>query len=314
VDIDASLVTGVLAVGDGHELYWEQRGNPNGKPVVVLHGGPGSGSSPAFAFMFDPERYRIVQFDQRNCGRSTPHASDPTVDLATNTTAHLIADIEKLRAHLGIERWMVWGGSWGTVLALAYAETCPARVTELVLVSVADPSRAQVRWMTHDMGRVFPEAFDRFLEMVPTGERDGDLSAAYSRLLASPDASVRERAALEWCRWEDTHVATAPGYEHDTRYDDARFRMCFARIVTHYWSNACFLEEGQLLRDASRLAGIPGVMINGRFDISGPPDTAWQLAKRWPDAELVLTDNAGHGAGYQSTFEAVIAATNRFAG
>lgn len=303
----------MLEVGDGHRLYWETSGNPDGKPALVLHGGPGSGSSPAFRWLFDPARYRVVQLDQRNCGRSTPHASEPAVDLSTNTTAALVADCERLRAHLGIGRWLVWGGSWGSVLALAYAQAHPEVVSELVLVSVVDPSHRQVEWVTRSMGRVFPEAHERFLAVVPEPERDGDLAAAYSRLLRDPDPAVRARAAEAWCAWEDTHVATAAGHQHDPRYDDPRFRLCFARLVTHYWRHAAFLDEGQLLADAFRLAGIPGVIVNGRLDISGPPDTAWQLARAWPDAELVLVDDAGHGATHPTTFDAVLAATDRFA-
>jgi proline iminopeptidase len=303
---------GMLAVGDGNRVYWEVSGRPDGKPAVVLHGGPGSGSAPWMRRMFDPDVYRIVLFDQRNCGRSTPHASDPAVDLATNTTAHLIADCEQLRAQLGIERWLVWGGSWGTTLGLAYAETYPERVSELILVSVTTTTHREVEWVTRAMGRVFPENWARFRGGVPEGERDGNLAAAYCRLLASDDADTRERAAAAWCAWEDTHVATHPGYRHDTRYDDARFRMCFARLVTHYWSNAAFLDDDQLLRDVDRLSGIPGVLITGRLDISGPPEIAWRLSRAWRDAELVLVDDAGHGAGHPTTMQAILAATERF--
>jgi proline iminopeptidase len=304
--------SGQLDVGDSHSVYWEATGNSDGKPVVVLHGGPGSGSSPLFRHLFDQTAYRIVQFDQRNCGRSTPHAADPETNLGANTTAHLVADCEQLREHLGIERWMVWGGSWGTTLGLAYGESHPDRVTEMILVNVGTTSRKEVEWITRSMGRLFPEQWARFVDVVPPSERDGDLSAAYARLLHDADSAVRERAARAWCEWEDTHVATYAGHQHDTRYDDPRFRMCFARIVTHYWSNAAFLEDGQLLRDAHKLRGIPGVLINGRLDLSTPPDTAWQLAQEWPDAELVLTDDAGHGAAHPSTLAAIVAATARF--
>lgn len=304
---------GMLDVGDGHLLYWEVSGNPDGKPAVVVHGGPGSGSSPSFRRMFDPAGYRIVQFDQRNCGHSTPHASEPHIDLSTNTTAHLIGDCERIRSHLGIDRWLVWGGSWGTALGLAYAQTHPHRVTEMILVNVVDTSHRQIEWITRSMGRIFPEEFARFRDAVPEQHRDGNLSAAYSQLLHNADPHMREAAAKAWCEWEDTHVATHAGHRHDPRYDDPRFRMCFARIVTHYWSNAAFLDDDQLIHDAHRLAGIPGVLINGRLDISSPPDTAWQLARKWPDAELVLVDDAGHGASQSATLEAILAATNRFA-
>jgi proline iminopeptidase len=305
---------GMLDVGDGHSLSWEVSGNPLGKPALVLHGGPGSGSSPAFRRMFDPDAYRVVQFDQRNCGRSTPHASEPDVDLSTNTTAYLIGDCERLRTHLGVERWLVWGGSWGTTLGLAYAQTHPERVSEMVLVSLAGSTHRDVEWITREMGRMFPEEWARFRDAVPKPERDGDLSAAYNRMLFSRDAETRDRAAQAWCAWEDTHVSTYAGHRHDTRYDDPRFRLCFSRIVTHYWSNGAFIEEGALLCDAPRLAGIPGVLIHGRLDVSGPVEFAWLLARAWPGAELVLVDDAGHGAGFPSTMDAILAATNRFAG
>jgi proline iminopeptidase len=303
---------GMLDVGDGHQLHWSVGGNPEGKPAVVLHGGPGSGSAPAMRRLFDPTVYRLVQFDQRGCGRSTPHASDPDVDLATNTTVHLIDDCERIRSHLGIDRWLVWGGSWGSTLGLAYAEAHADRVTEMILVSVTNTTHAEVAWVTRAMGRIFPEEWSRFRDAVPEADRDGDLSAAYSKLLSSPDPATRDAAARAWCDWEDTHVATYAGHHHDPRYDDPRFRMCFARLVTHYWSNAAFLDDGQLLRDASLLAGIPGVLIHGHLDISSPLDVAWKLARAWSDAELVIVDDAGHGAGHPSTIAAILAATNRF--
>jgi proline iminopeptidase len=305
---------GVLDVGDGHRVAWEVSGNPLGKAALVLHGGPGSGSAPGFRRMFDPAAYRVVQFDQRNCGRSTPHASEPDVDLSTNTTDALIGDCERLRTNLGVDRWLVWGGSWGTTLGLAYAQAHPERVSEMVLVSLAGSTHRDVEWITREMGRIFPEEWARFRDVVPEAERDGDLSAAYNRMLFSDDAETRDRAARAWCEWEDTHVSTYAGHRHDTRYDDPQFRLCFARIVTHYWSNAAFIDEGSLLRDVPLLTGIPGVLIHGRLDISSPVEFAWQLARAWPGAELVLVDDAGHGAGFPSTTEAILAATNRLAG
>jgi proline iminopeptidase len=305
--------TGLFDVGEGHRLYWETCGNPDGKPAVVLHGGPGSGCSSGMRRMFDPSAYRIVLFDQRNCGRSSPHASEVGVDLSTNTTAALVGDCERLREHLGIERWLVWGGSWGSTLGLAYAQAHPDRVTEMVLMSVVTTTQREVEWVTRDMGRVFPEEWARFRDGVPATDRDGDLALAYSRLLESSDPARRERAARDWCAWEDTHVATYPGHTPDPRYDDPRFRLCFARLVTHYWSNAAFLEDGQLLRSAHHLAGIPAVLINGRLDISGPSDIAFQLAQRWPGAELVIVEGAGHGGAHRGMHEANLAATQRFA-
>ncbi len=301
---------GMLPVGDGHTVFWCVSGNPDGKPVVLLHGGPGSGHSPGTRRLYDPARYRIVQFDQRNCGRSTPSASEPFVDLSTNTTAHLVGDIERLRDRLGIDRWQVYGVSWGTELGLAYAEAHPERVTEMVLVSVVSSSQRCIDWITRDMGRIFPAEWERFRDGVPEAERDGNLAAAYARLLHDRDPEVTARAARAWCEWEDTHVATVPGYAPNPRYRDPAFRLCFARLVTHYWSTGAFLPEGQIVRDAGNLADIPGVLIHGRLDISGPPDIPWELAKVWPDAELVVVDDAGHGA----TSDPVIEAAERFAG
>jgi proline iminopeptidase len=304
---------GMLDAGDGNLLYWETCGNPHGKPAVVLHGGPGSGCGRGVRRYFDPDAYRIVLFDQRGCGRSTPHASDPAVDLATNTTGHLIGDIERLREHLGVERWLVFGGSWGTTLGLAYAQRHPARVSELVLLSTVMTTHREVAWVTRDMGRVFPAEWARFRDGVPPADRDGNLAEAYARLLHDPGPAVRERAARDWCAWEDTHVRLLPGYEPDPRYRDPVFRMVFARLVTHYWRHAAFLDDGVLLREAGRLAGIPGVLVHGRLDVSGPPDVAWRLAQVWPDAELVLLEGGGHGSG-PGMSDAVVAATDRFAG
>jgi len=302
--------TGMLDVGDGHSLYWEVVGNPQGKPAVMLHGGPGSGSTPGMRRAFDPERWRVVIFDQRNSGRSSPHAGDPEVDLSANTTPHLVADVERLREHLGIDRWLVWGGSWGVTLGLAYAEAHPERVSELVLVAITDGSRRQVEWMTRDMGRVFPREWETFRNGVPEAERDGDLAAAYSRLLHDPDPGVRARAARAWCDWEDVHVSLAPDAKPHLSVRDPAFQLCFARVVTHYWANAHFLPDGQLLRDAGRLAGIPGVMVHGRYDVSGPLDMAWALHRAWPDSELVVIGDAGHSSA--SMGPALAAAIERF--
>lgn len=305
--------SGMLEVGDGNLVYWETCGNPDGKPAVVLHGGPGSGCTRGMRRFFDPRAYRVVLFDQRGCGRSRPHASDPATSLAANTTHHLLADIEQLRGHLGIDRWLVFGGSWGSTLGLAYAERHPERVTEIVMSSIVSTSRREVEWVTRDMGRVFPAQWARFRGGVPAADRDGSLVDAYSRLLHDPDPAVREQAARDWCDWEDTHVAVRADHQHDTRYDDPVFRMCFARLVTHYWRHAAWLEDGALLRDAGNLAGIPGVMVHGRLDVSGPLDIAWQLAQVWPDSELIVVDEAGHSTGDPGMTEFLVAATDRFA-
>ena len=303
--------TGMLDVGDGNLVYWEACGNPDGKPVVVLHGGPGSGCTPMHRRWFDPAKYRIVLFDQRNAGRSAPHASDPATDLTANTTQHLIADIERLRVHLGIERWLVWGNSWGSTLALVYAETFPERVSEVVLLAVTNTSRRSIDWLYHGIGQFFPAAWERFRHGVPEDQRDGDLVAAYYQLMQNPDLTVRELAASRWCEWEDAVVKLSPDDPPNPRYDDPRFRMAFTRIVTHYFHHAAWLDDGMLLRDAGRLAGIPGALIHGFLDLGGPVYVAWELASAWPDAELIVCGRAGH-FGPEMT-EAGLRAIDRFA-
>ena len=303
---------GMLEVGDGNLVYWEVCGNPDGKPAVVVHGGPGSGCTPGWRRFFDPAAYRVVLFDQRGCGRSAPDAGYPGTDLSTNTTAHLIADMELLRRRLDIERWLLFGGSWGSTLGLAYAELHPERVSEIVLTAITSGRRREIDWITHDVGRMFPEQWARFRDGVPAALRGSRLVEAYYRLLTDADPAVREKAARDWCDWEDAHVSLAPGHRPSPRYDDPAFRMTFARLVTHYWSHDCFLEDGILLREAGRLAGIPGVLVHGRFDVSGPLDTAWELARAWPDSELVVVNDAGHSGA--SMIPHLVAATNRFAG
>ena len=291
---------GMLDVGDGQRIYWEVSGNPHGNAALVLHGGPGGGSSPGRRRLFDPDAYRIVQFDQRGCGRSTPSVSDPAVSLEHNTTPHLVADIERLREHLGIERWLVWGGSWGVTLGLAYAEQYPQRVTEMVLASVTMTRPIDVHWLYNEAGRFFPEQWARFRAGVPATEQD-DLVAAYDRLLnAHPDHAVRAKAAQDWCDWEDAVVSLEEGWTPSVRYADADFRMAFARLCAHYFSHAAWLADGELLQNAGRLAGIPGVLIHGQFDIGGPPDVPWLLAQAWPTAQLHLV-RAGHMGGADTT-------------
>ena len=294
----------MLEVGDGHRVYWETCGAPDGKPAVCLHGGPGSGSAPWWRRLFDPQAYRVVLFDQRGSGRSVPHA-----ELRANTTHHLVADIEALRSHLEIDRWLVLGGSWGSVLAQAYAQRHRERVTELVLFAVAAGTRREVDWITRDVGRYFPAEWERFSALVPAGERPVD---AYHRLLVDPDPRVHEPAAREWCAWEDRHMRTHADEPPDPRFDDAAFRRCFARLVTHYWRHDAWLEDGELLDNASRLNGIPGVLIHGRLDLSSPIDSPWRLAQAWETSELVVIDDAGHKA-QASMIAAIVAATDRFA-
>ena len=302
----------MLDVGDGQQLCWQVSGNPDGKPAILLHGGPGSGSYPGQRRWFDPSAYRIIQFDQRGCGRSTPSVSDPVTDLATNTTHHLIGDIERLREHLEVNRWLVCGASWGVTLGLAYAECHPEKVSELICLSVTMTRASDVHWLYHEAGRFFPEAWARFRAGVPEGERDGDLVVAYNRLLnEQPDIAIRATAAKNWCDWEDAIVSLEEGWTPNPRYADPAFRMTFARLCAHYFSHAAWLDTGELLRNADRLAGIPGVLVHGRFDIGGPPDVPWLLARAWPDAELHLV-RTGHVGGNEM-LEPVIQSTDRFA-
>ncbi len=301
---------GMLDVGDGNAVYWETCGNPAGKPALVLHGGPGSGCNPSMRRYFDPAAYRIVLFDQRGCGRSRPHASDPAVSLAANTTQHLLADIERLRQYLAIDSWLVRGASWGSVLALAYAEEHPGHVTGMVLSAVGTGRCAEVELLTRGLGGLFPADWERFRDGVPENERDGSLAAAYSHLLNDGNGDVRDKAARHWCDWEEAMVPTSP--RPDPRYADPRFRLAFARLVTHYWSNDHFLSDGVLLRRASELAAVPGIIVQGSLDLINLIGTPWQLAAAWPGCELVIIDAAGHG-GSAAMDAAIVAATDRFA-
>jgi proline iminopeptidase len=292
--------SGWLDVGDGNQIYWETVGNPEGKPAVVVHGGPGSGCSVGQRRSFDPARYRGVLFDQRNCGRSRPHAADEPTELDANTTHHLITDMEALREHLGIERWLLFGGSWGSTLSLAYAQRSPERVSEIVLVAVTNTTRVEVDWLYGGVSRYFPEAWDRFRRFVdaPPTARGTDLAAAYDRLLQGPDPDARTAAARAWCDWEEAVVAGDAGHKTSHAFDDdpRRWLAC-ARICAHYFSHAAWLEDGELLANADRLRGIPGVLVHGRTDLGGSPKLAWELAQAWPEAELHLIDGAGHGSG-----------------
>ncbi|MFJ4917186.1 MULTISPECIES: prolyl aminopeptidase [unclassified Streptomyces] len=286
---------GMLDTGDGNLVYWEACGNPDGKPALVVHGGPGSGCSTGPRKSFDPERYRIILFDQRGCGRSTPHASDPATDMKHNTTENLIADMEQLREHLGVDQWLLFGGSWGSTLSLAYAERYPERVSEIVLVSVTSTRRYEIDWLYRGVGRFFPEAWERFRDGIPEVDRDGDLVGAYARLMENPDPDVRAKAAIDWCAWEDAVVSAEPhGKPNPYGEMPSRAMLAFVRICSHYFAHGGWLEEGQLIRDAGRLAGIPGILIHGRLDMSAPLDTAWELTRAWPGAELVPIEDSGH--------------------
>ncbi len=304
---------GTLDVGEGNLVYWEVCGNPDGKPALVVHGGPGSGCSTKMRRGFDPDRYRVVLFDQRGCGRSTPHASDPATDMSCNTTEHLLCDMERLRAHLGIDRWLLSGGSWGSTLILAYAERHPHRVSEIVISSVTTTRRSEIDWLYRGVARFFPEEWERFRAGVPEADRDGDLVAAYACLMEAPDPLVRSRAARAWGAWEDAVVSLEPNAKPNVYSDRSPAALlAFVRICAHYFAHGAWLEEGALLRDAGRLAGIPGVLIHGRLDLSGPLDTAWELARAWPGAELVALRDSGHQAS-DTKRERMLSALDTFA-
>ncbi len=299
---------GRLDVGDGNEMYWECCGNPNGAPAIYIHGGPGSGCTPGARRFFDPEHYRIVLFDQRNCGRSRPLLTQRT-QLQTNTTAHLIGDLEILRTHLAIDRWVMLGASWGSTLALAYAQAHRDRVAALVLGCVTTTSRREVDWITCGVGRVFPQQWERLVSHIPPPLKSERIVDAYAALLFDDDPAVCAAAALEWCAWEDSHVSLVPGYVPNRRFEDPEFRLRFARLVTHYWRHAAFFEEDELLRKAASLNGIPGVLIHGRYDVSSPLETAWKLHQGWAGSDLQVVD-AGHGNG--SFPDRIVAALDRF--
>ncbi|MEV2220936.1 prolyl aminopeptidase [Nocardia vinacea] len=310
-DIEPDEV-GLLDVGEGNQIYWETSGNPHGKPALVVHGGPGSGGQRGSRKLFDPNVYRIVLFDQRGCGESLPHASDPTVDMAHNTTDHLIADMERLREHLGIERWLLYGGSWGSTLILAYAQRYPEQVGAVVLVGITMTRPEEIEWLYHGVARLLPGEWEAFRTGVPPAERNGNLVAAYNRLINSPDAAVRTKAARDWCAWEDAIIAHEnlgnPG-QYSAKPDDAMLAM--VRICTHYFANAAWLDDGVLLREAYKLAGIPAVLIHGRLDLAGPLYTAWQLARDWPSAELRVIEDSGH-TGSPAMRNAILEALARF--
>jgi proline iminopeptidase len=285
----------IFQLSDGSGVYWEASGNPKGKPALYLHGGPGSGlQKGGYRQHFDPERHLIVSFDQRGCGRSRPLVTDPDYDLESNTTQALIAEIEQLREQLGIERWLLTGVSWGTTLALAYARAHPERVSEIVLLAVANTSRSGVTWITETIGCIFPEAWLEFDQMA--NRRAGQsLIDAYYRLIRHPDRRTRERAAEAWCKWEEVLVSLDPQATPSARFADPDFRMNFATLVIHYFANAAFLEGRGILQNMERIAHLPGVLIHGRLDVSSPLQTAWQLHQRWSKSRLVVVETEGHG-------------------
>jgi proline iminopeptidase len=306
--------SGLLDVGDGQQLYWETSGNPEGKPVVVFHGGPGGASNPNQRRTFDAEKYRIVLFDQRGCGKSVPHASSPDADLSTNTTWHLVADIELLREHLGIDRWQVFGGSWGSALALAYAQTHADRVTELILRGIFTLRAVELDWFYEGgAAALFPDLWEEFLAPVPVVER-GRLIRAYSALLNDPDPDVHGPASRAWARWESSTISLLPRPDMIEAFTAPEFALAFARIENHYFLNGGWLEDGQLIRNAGTLRDIPAVIVQGRYDVCTPAMTAWDLHRAWPEADFRMIPDAGHMFDEPGILDALIEATDRFAG
>jgi proline iminopeptidase len=300
--------TGFLDVGDGHTIYWERVGTRGAKPAVFLHGGPGGGISPTHRRLFDPELYDVILFDQRGCGRSTPHA-----ELEANTTWHLVADIERLRQMAGFEKWLVFGGSWGSTLALAYSETHPDRVTELVVRGVYTLTKAELDWYYQfGVSEMFPDKWERFLAPIPEEER-GNLMAAYRKRLTHPDRNVQLEAAKAWSLWEGETITLLPN-PNAASFGEDDYALAFARIENHFFTHGAWLDEGQLLRDAHKLRGIPGLIVHGRYDMPCPAKYAWQLSKAWPDAEFYLIEGAGHAYNEPGILDRLIYATDKFAG
>ena len=301
--------SGMLDVGDGHRIHWERIGTKGAKPAVFLHGGPGGGISPKHRQLFDPALYDVILFDQRGCGKSVPHAS-----LEANTTWHLVADIERLRVMAGHEKWLVFGGSWGSTLALAYAETHPAHVSGMIVRGIYTLTRAELLWYYQfGVSEMFPEKWERFLAPIPEDER-GDMMAAYRKRLVGDDRQLQVAAARAWSQWEGETITLLPEPETSDHFLEEDFALAFARIENHYFVHAGWLEEGQLLRNAGRLADIPGVIVHGRYDMPCPMRYAWQLHKAWPRAEFHMIEGAGHAFSEPGILDRLIRATDQFAG
>ncbi|WP_373235602.1 prolyl aminopeptidase [Cohaesibacter celericrescens] len=300
--------TGMLDVGDGHQIYWQRAGTKGAKPVVFLHGGPGGGLYETHRQLFNPDLYDILLFDQRGCGLSTPHA-----ELNANTTWHLVADIERLRILMGVDKWMVFGGSWGSTLALAYAQTHPDKVSELVLRGVYMLTKAEMDWYyKFGVNQMFPEKWDRFVAPIPQIERD-DLLSAYYKRLTGDDPVIQLEAAKAWSLWEGETITLLPDAHNSDQFVEDRFAIAFARIETHFFKHAGWLEEGQLLRDAGKLKGIPGAIVHGRYDMPCPMHSAYQLHKAWPDAEFYPIEGAGHAYNEPGILDRLIRVVDSFA-
>jgi proline iminopeptidase len=303
----APYETGMLDVGDGHSIYYERVGKRGGKPAIFLHGGPGGGCSEKHRQLFNPEVYDVLLFDQRGCGRSKPYAN-----LEANTTWHLVADIERLRKLVDVHKWQVFGGSWGSTLALAYAETHPDRVSELIVRGIYTTTNAELDWYyQYGVSEMFPDKWERFVAPIDPSERSNFISA-YRKLLTSSDKSLQLRAAKAWSLWEGETITLMPHEEYSATFAEDEFAIAFARIENHYFFHKCWLEDGQLLRDAHKLRGIPGSIIHGRYDMPCPARYAWELHKAWPDAEFHLIEGAGHAFSEPGILDQLICATDKF--
>ncbi|GAA2850476.1 prolyl aminopeptidase [Aminobacter aminovorans] len=301
--------SGMLDVGDGHQVYWERSGTKGGKPAVFLHGGPGGATSPKHRRLFDPALYDIMLFDQRGCGKSLPNAS-----LDANTTWHLVADIERLREMAGHDTWLVFGGSWGSTLALAYAETHPDRVSELVVRGIYTLTRAELDWYYQfGVSEMFPDKWERFVKPIPEAER-GDMMGAYRKRLTGDDREAKVEAALAWSLWEGETITLLPDPDTSGKFGEDDFAVAFARIENHYFVHAGWMDEGQLIRDAHKLHDIPGVIVHGRYDMPCPAKYAWALHKAWPQAEFHLIEGAGHAYSEPGILDQLVRATDKFAG
>lgn len=302
--------SGWLKVSKAHDIYFEVCGSPRGKPVLMVHGGPGGGSNPAMRRYHDPNRYRIILFDQRGCGRSAPYAS-----LEENTTWDLVADMEKLRVHLGVETWQLCGGSWGSTLSLAYAETYPARVTEMILRGIFLLRKAELAWFYQEGASwLFPDAFERYVAPIPPAERDNLIAAFYKRLTGS-DRAAQLEAARAWSVWEGSTLSLVPDLDRVARFGADAYALAFARIECHYFMNKGFFKsDSQLLEEAPKIAHLPGAIVHGRYDVVTPMKSAWDLAKVWQKAELRIVPNAGHAMTEAGIVHEIVSATNKYAG
>jgi len=311
--VGEATANGWLPVGDGHELYWEEAGNPAGVPALILHGGPGSGFSESMRRVFDPDRYRIIGFDQRGAKRSRPSAAEAGADLSTNTTWHLVDDIERLREFFGVERWVLFGMSWGTTLGLAYAETHPDKVAAMAFAGVTTTRAEEIDWLYRGLAPLFPEEWQNFVAYAPPDTPETGLITAYNDMMLASDAGVRDEAARRFHDWDNVSVSVTRAAGRPSDGVPIERMLSRGRIVTHYFRHLGWLEPGQILHDAGRIRHIPTVLVQGRLDLQGPLKTAWELKQAFPECELRIIEGAGHSSSDAGMTEALVAAFDRFA-